>query len=266
MLPSEAKETDTTVTVEDVVRTQREAVEAAELLTELERAAVEAPPDKRPAAAEVTEKRALAEFAHRRVLFTRERAERSRAARRLIALAELGDDIDALAAEASAGSSNIGQATRKVAQAATVLRELCAQHDRQVLALIARAADLACEEPSPVGPKASSAFVARLPGWRRRRDAIQHGNRIVGMIGEEADNAIALAAAGDADTATAAIAAVHEQPAPVRADRYYRAGDHIISESGEQTRGFAQQVRDGRLRLLSEKETISYLDGTLNGD
>jgi hypothetical protein len=206
-------------------------------------------------------------FAHRRVLFTRERAERSRAARRLIALAELGDDIDALAAEASAGSSNIGQATRKVAQAATVLRELCAQHDRQVLALIARAADLACEEPSPVGPKASSAFVARIPGWRRRRDAIQHGNRIVGMIGGEADNAIALAAAGDGDAATAAIAALHEVPVTPRASAYYRAGDHVISEAGPQSRAFAQQVADGRLTLLTEEETISYLDGTLhNGD
>ncbi|MGO9502741.1 MAG: helix-turn-helix domain-containing protein [Streptosporangiaceae bacterium] len=58
----EARDTDVAVSTADVIQAEREAVEAGELLAELERAAVEAPPDKRPAATEVTEKRALAEI------------------------------------------------------------------------------------------------------------------------------------------------------------------------------------------------------------
>jgi hypothetical protein len=261
----EVKGTDLSVTEADVRQAEREANEALELLAELERAAVEAPPGGRPEAAELVERRALAEFSRRRVSHTRVKAERARAARRLLSLREVGAEVDKLAEERSAPDDRITETCRKIALASGVLRELCAGYDQQVNELITRAAALAAEEPSALGPKVSSAFVSRLLG-RRGPDGVQHGRTQVRLIGEKrAAEAAALAAAGDADRAAALIAGVHQQPEPARASRYYRAaGGHIIAESGPQTAAFAEQERDGRLVRLTQDQTDRYLRGTLD--
>ena len=262
----DVKGVDLSVTAEDVRQAEREATEARELRTELERQAVEAPAAERPEAAEITERRALAEFAARRVKFTRQRAREARAARRLLDLAEVGGSIDALAAEAVTRESgdSITQAIRKIAQSASVLRELCAQHDRAVEGIVRRALELGAEESSPSGPRATSAHVALVRSIRQPPGA-QHGRTRVMPVGKRAAEAAALAAAGDPDKALALVGAVHQQPPVTRADRYFRSiSGAIVAESGPQSPGFTEQERDGRLVRLTDDEVDRYLEGVLD--
>ena len=256
---------DLTIGDADVRQAEQEAAEARELAAELERAAVENPPDSRPETAELLERRHLAEFSARRVDVTRDRAERARKARRLLALGEVGAEVDRLAAGRQAPDDDIIATARKIALASHTLRELCAGYDARVSELIGRAGELGAEPASAIGPRVSSAFVSTVPG-RRGPDGVQHGRTRVLLIGEKrAAEAAALAAAGNADGAVALIAGVHQQPEPVRADRYYRAsGGHIVAESGPESHAFAEQVASGRLVLLSEAETDAYLRGVLD--
>jgi len=260
----DVKGVDLSVTDDDVRQAEAEAREARELAAELERAAVENPPDSRPETAELLERRHLAEFSARRVDVTRDRAERARKARRLLSLQEIGHEIDKLAAERSGPHDELAAVARRIAESAAELRALCEGHDRQVSELISRATELQAEEPSALGPRVSSAYIARVLGSFGRPDGVAHGRTQVVLIGKKAEAAAAMAAAGDADRAVALIAGIHRQRELARADRYYRAGDHIVAESGPQSAHFAEQERDGRLVRLTAAETTLYLEGRLD--
>ena len=160
---------------------------------------------------------------------------------------------------------SIAQAIRKIALAAGVLRELCAQHDRAVEGIVSRALELGAEESSPSGPRATSAHVALVRSIRQPPGA-QHGRVRVMPVGRRAAEAAALAAAGEPDKALALVGAVHQQPQVVRADRYYRSiSGAIVAESGPaQSAGFAEQERDGRLTRLSDADVDRYLEGVLD--
>ena len=258
----EAKATDLAVTDEHVRQAEREAAEAAELLAELERSAVEDPQPPSPAA--VVEQRELGRFAALRVAHTRKRADRAKAAARLLALDQVGRDVMALATAAAEPNAAIVATARKLALTAATLAELCRQHDQQVTALVDRAKAQRVEEAAPVGPRATSAHVALVLG-AHGRDGIQSGRVRVLLIGERAREAALQAAEGDADGAVALIQSVHEQPAPARADRYYRAPSGIVAESGPESAEMARQVRAGEIVPLTGAEVRLYLEGKLDG-
>jgi hypothetical protein len=260
----QAKLIDTSVTDEHVQQAEREAEEAAELLSELERRAAEDPEPPTPVA--VVEARELGRFARLRAAHTRKRADQAKAAARLLALHEVGQDVTALAAEAGKPNAAIEQAARKLALAATTLTELCRIHDEQVTALVDRAKALDVEEPAPVGPRATSAFVSLVKGAHGRPDGIQAGRTRVLLIGSRARDAALIAAEGNADGAAALIASVNEQAPMKRAARYYRAAAGIVSEdSPQESPVFAQQVRDGELVPLTKAEIDAYVNGVLDG-
>lgn len=196
----EARQVDVNVTAADVRRAEREATEAEELAAELERQAVE---DGTATAAQVVEARELGRFAKARIELTRKRAERAAAARRLLALEQVGADIDNLA-EADAGAvGTIAAAVRRYAEAGAALLELTSAHDRAVDDLIKRARDLNAGEPGggiSVAGSASAHVTLDLGSpWRRR--GIRHHDVKVRAVGSEVTEAMQVALAGDVDSA-----------------------------------------------------------------
>ncbi|HEY1320384.1 MAG TPA: hypothetical protein VGF32_09060 [Streptosporangiaceae bacterium] len=267
----EAKATDLGVGDEAVAQAEQEAAEAAELAGQLE---VQALDDSKLTPAQLVEQREMAALAQRRAERTRERAEAARAAQRVLALGQVHEDVTAYAAAAAGKRGTIEAAALKVAAAAAELQRVCAEHDAAVTGFVGRAAALDVEPAVPSGPRASSSHVALLktgPGTRARTmrgvAGIQAGSTLLRVIGPQlADEALGLAAAGDVPAAVAKLAAVHTQPAPKRADRYYRApGGHIIAQDEPVPPAFADQVRKGELRQLDEAQVEAYLAGRLDG-
>jgi len=241
------------VTEADVAAAQAEAAQAEAEAGAAEHLAVHGRKDP----ADVVALRETSRFAKLRAALAARRYERSQAAGRLLSLGQIATEVDALA-EGSA--PYITAAAEKLTEAAAELRRVCQGHDGAVQALITRAQDLGAEPALPSGlPKASSAHVEVSPD----RKQIRHGATAVRLIGDAAEAAIGKAAAGDADGAVAVIAAVHEQPEPVRAQAYYRRGDGMIfaGDSDE----FEYQERHGLLARLTGQQVTAYLEGKLDG-
>ena len=252
------------VTDEDVRLAEAEAAEVAELARELDRRAIEDP--KPPKPGEVIEQRALASFAARRAQRTRMLADKAKSANRLLALDQVGQDVIALAAEAGKPKAGIIAAVSTLATAAAALQEICRQHDDKVRSLIDRATALDVEPAAPHGPRATSAHVALASRRSHGTAGIAAGRTAVRFVGQNVADALQLAIKGDADGALARIAAVHQQPLPRRADRYYRSPSGIVSQSGPESTEFAQQVRKRIMTRMSDDEVDRYLDGRLDSD
>lgn len=258
----EAKAADQ-VTDEDVRLAEAEAAEVAELARELERRAIEDP--KPPRTADVVEQRELASFAARRAERTRSLADQAKAANRLLALDQIGQDVAAYAAEAARPNTGIAKAAAELQAAAATLTALCAEHDAKVIALVDRATVHGVEAAVPSGPRATSAHVAVVPRRYHELGGIQAGQTVVRRIGPRAAEAIQRAIAGDADGAIAHIGAVLQPPPVKRADRYYRApGGHIVTQDGPESTEFAGQVRKGQLHRLTDDDADLYLAGRLD--
>ena len=247
------------VTDEDVAAAQAEAAQAEADADALERRAVTDP------AVDLTEVAAVREisrFSRLRAAVQARRAERSKQAARLLALADVGVGVDALVAEASQPDRPIAQAARNVAQAAAAMRQLAAEHDRKVQELTGRAKSLGVEPAAPSGPRASSAHVAA----GHDGNSVQHGRTRVRVIGEAVGAAITKAAAGDPDGATALLTAAHEQAPLHRQAGYFisRAG-HVFGMDGPIGDGIRAQLVNGDLRQLTAREVDRYLNGRLHG-
>ena len=143
VLDVETARTVEPVSADAVAEAEAEARDAERAAAELERAAL-ADPGADPA--EVVTQREKSRFALLRASLVARRAKRSEQAARILALDEVGADVDALAAAAGPDQA-MAESARRLAQAATELRDLAADHDRQVGELVQRARDLAVEAP-----------------------------------------------------------------------------------------------------------------------
>lgn len=195
-------------------------------------------------------------FARMRAALVRRRAERAAQAARLLALAEVGTDVDKVAAAASGPDAALAKAAQAIAQACGRLRELTAAHDRQVRDLVARARELHAEPPAPSGPRASSAHVTVAPGG----ESVTHGCTKVRIVGAVTTDAIAAAVAGDPDKAVQLVAAVHEQAVPTRPPHHYIRGDGRVFATSKPD---DYAVRTGALRPMTPAEVDRYYEGRL---
>jgi hypothetical protein len=254
---------------DDAVRqAEAEATEAEEAAATLERSAVEGGKGSAAPAA-VVEQRAVAEFARTRAHRIRQRADRAKAARRVLALADVGKDVEQVAAAASAPSASIAAAVQKIADGRDELMRLAAEHDAKVAALMTRAKALGVEPPMPgsLGPRASSAHVALArssivtgPG------GIQSGNAIVGLIGtQKAAEAAQLAASGDGAKALRTLGAAQHVKPPKHADRYWRLANGLVEPFNDQDPHRVRQAAEGEIDFLTDDERAAYLDGRFDG-
>lgn len=249
---------------EHVAQAQAEAAEAEQAAADLEASAVEG--GKTAAApSKVVEAKALADFARQRAGRIRERADRAAAARRLLQLEQVGKDVEALAASASRPGESIEAAVAKIAEGRAELLKLCAGHDAQVLALIARARQLDVEQPAPSGPRASSAHVAIVGNGITSTSGIQSGTATVRRTDEKtARAAAALAADGKPEQAIAQLQAARYVKPPERAP-YYFLGTNGQVHGVDNPKIFAYQLSHGQARELTPDEVDAYLDGRFDG-
>lgn len=262
------QEADLAVDDDAVAQAEQEAADAARLLDSLERQAVEA--DKAPkSGAAVLEQRQLAEFARKRADRTRQRAEQAKAARRLFDLAQVGKDVEAIAAAAATPGQSITAAVQKIADGQAELIRLCADHDQKVKAVMDRAQALNAEPPAPNGPRASSAHVTVLRPGPGTAAGIQSGSAVVRTVGKKAAaEAAQLAASGDADGALRRLHAARHVDPPKRADRYYlTANGRVEGISGDTptARNMAANAAKGEMRELAPDEVDAYIDGRFHG-
>lgn len=258
---TEAKATPD-VTDDDVARAETEAAEAEQAAATLERAAVDGEQAAKPGA--VLEARAVAEFARKRARQLRGKAEQAKAAARLIALGAIAGEVNAVAA-AAADSSGVEAAIRQIAAGYEQLTQHAAGHDAKVRDLIDRARDLAAEQPSPSGPRATSAHVALVHGGVGVTAGIQAGNTMVMLTGKRTAEAAVLAAQGKPGEAITHLNAVRQQQPAHRYERYYSAPAGIIGQDGPESPHTARMVRDGSLTPLTGEQVDAYLDGRLDG-
>lgn len=244
MLLDEARETDTTVTDEDVSLALQAAEDATAEARRLDGAAVA---DAAVPAAEVVAARENATLAARRADLIRGHAHRAAQARRLLALDAVGDKIDILVDELDGDEdeSPIDAALGRIADAVTNLRAIAATHDKHVLALLQVARELDAERPGAHGGAPTSARVAYL----QRSDGVTlwHGQTQVHTISLAVDEAIQRVVAGDLDAATKALRSI-TRPGPRPVMRYLvnRSGA-VFNFSGRLPRHIAEQVARGDL-------------------
>jgi hypothetical protein len=249
------------VTDEDVQLAVKEAAEAQELLAELERAAVEEEPDKRPTAAAVLEQRHLAEFATRRVAVTRERAEATKAAQRLEALRDIAAEVDAFAASAE-DTSQMRKALSALTSAARAVRDFASEHDQRVTDLRRRAKAIGVEAPALDGPRATSAHLL-LPG----DGGIGHGRVILHPVSGQADRAITTAIGGDSGKAWAIMAGGVEHRQPRLTPKHFIRGENGAIHAYDQIPpGLVGRLKSGELTELTQAEAQAILDGIPGGN
>lgn len=245
-----------------VRQAEAEATEAEEAAATLERSAVEGGKGSAAPAA-VIEQRAVAEFARTRAARIRAAANRAKAARRVLALADVGADVETVAAEASKPSESIAAAVQKIADGHAELMRLAAEHDEKVTALVARAQQLDAEAPAPNGPRASSAHVAIMRAGITGPQGVQSGSTVVRRIGSRvAAEAAHLAASGDADGALRRMNAARHTLPPPREAHYFLGQNGVFTGDPH---FFRDQLRKRELRELTPDEVEAYLDGRLDG-
>lgn len=246
-----------------VRQAEAEATEAEEAAATLERSAVEGGKGSAAPAA-VIEQRAVAEFARTRAGRIRAAANRAKAARRVLALADVGQDVEQIHADASTLDAGMVAALQQIAASYAVLRQLADAHSARVTAAIARARELGAEPAAPSGPRASSAYVTVHTGQRK----IQSGNAIVqGVDKRTVDEAVELATKGDADAAVRRLSAAHTIAPPERADYYYLAPNGVVHGLADNITGqqIAKQAAKGVGRFLDDDEIEAYLAGRFDG-
>lgn len=257
------QDADLDVGDEAIATAEAEAREAAELVAALERAAIES--DKKPTSgAAAAEAKQLADFAAKRLQRTRDRADQAKAARRLLALEAVGNDVDQIHASAAQPDAGMVAAMKQIADAHATLQRLAAAHNDSVREVITRARELGAEPAAPSGPRASSAHVMVARGSRK----IQSGNAIVQMVDKRTmADAVEFAIKGDTDAAVRRLSAAHTVAAPVPADRYYVLGNGGVHAAPPDPwdRNFTKKVASGEARILTADERGAWLDGRFDG-
>jgi hypothetical protein len=246
-----------------VRQAEADATEAEEAAATLERSAVEGGQGSAAPAA-VVEQRAVAEFARKRAGRIRAAANRAKAARRVLALADVGKDVEQIHADASQADAGMIAAMNQISGGYAMLRQLADAHSARVTAAIERARELGAEPAAPSGPRASSAHVTVHTGLRK----IQSGNMTVQRVDKSTvDEAVELALKGKPDDAVRRLSAAHTVAPPPRADFYYLAPNGIVHGLSDNVTGqqMAKKAANGDGRLLGDDEIEAYLAGRFDG-
>ena len=249
-----------------VDQAERDAQEAEEAAATLERSAV-AGGTGSAAPAAVLEQRAVAEFARKRAGRIRAAANRAKAARRLLALADVGQDAEQLAAAVSKPDASIEALVQRIAADAAELAARCQDHDAAVLALVARARQLGAEKPGPLGALATSAHVAIVGNGISGRTGIQSGAATVLRIDKSnVSEAVQAAVTGDPDRAIRILAGAKIAATPQQAPHYFMGtGGHVVTSDHPIPAALVTQLRAGTLRELGDDEVQAHLNGRLHG-
>jgi hypothetical protein len=250
--------------VDDKAVTEAEttATDAAELLASLERQAVESPKLDKAKAAPVVEARQIAEFHRARADRTRILADRAAAAHRLLALADVGKDVEAIHASAAQPDAGMVAALQAITDAYATLWQLADAHNGKVRATVDRARELGAEKAAPNGPRASSAHVTVHTGNRK----IQSGSTIVQQVDKRTmDDAVELAIKGDTDAAVRRLNAAHTVAPPKAADRYWFGANGMVNPFNDQDTYLATLAAKKKIHFLTDEERAAYLDGRLHG-
>lgn len=254
---------DIAVDDDAVTQAEAEATEAEQAAATLERSAV-AGGKGSAAPAAVIEQRAVAEFARSRALRVREAADRADAARRLLALASIGETVEQIHADAAQPDAGMVAALEQITDSYATLRQLADAHNGKVTDCIGLARVLAAEPAAPSGPRASSAHVTVHRGNRK----IQSGSTVVQVVdAATVDAAVALALKGDPDAAVRRLAAAHTVAAPKRLDHYCVAANGTVHgwDDGNPKNHMPRLVARGEARELTPGEVEAHLDGRFDG-
>lgn len=248
-----------------VRQAEAEATEAEENAAVLERSAVEGGKGSAAPAA-VVEQRAVAEFARSRARRIRQRADRAKAARRVLALADVGNDVGQIHADASTPDAGMIAALTAISNGYATLSQLADAHNARVRAAINRARELGAEPAAPSGPRASSAHVTVHTGHRQ----IQSGSAVVQQVDKRTiDDAVELAIKGDTDAAVRRLSAAHTIAQPTPRDHYAIVANgtvHSWDNGDDPARNpIPRLVARGEARELDPDEVTAYLAGRLHG-
>lgn len=258
---------DLAVNEDTVAQAEAEAQEAASLVEALDRQAVES--DKVPKAtpAQALEAKQLLDFARKRLTRARLRASRAAAAKRLLALADVGQDVEQLAAAVSKPDASIEALVQRLADTHAELAQRCQDHDTAVLGLVARARQLGTEKAGPLGPLATSAHVAVVGNGISGRTGIQSGSATVLRIDKRnVSEAVQAAVTGDPARAVRILAGAKIAATPEQAPHYFMGtGGHVVPSDHPVPPALTEQIRRGILRELGDDEVQAHLAGRLHG-
>lgn len=251
---------------EHVARARAEAVAAEKRAAELADAAIEGGKDA-PAASEVVDAHATADLVRQRADRIRQRAATAKAARRLLDLEALGQDVEQLADAVSKPDTSIEALIQRIAGDVAELTTRCQDHDTAVLALVARARQLGAEKAGPLGPLATSAHVAVVGNGINGRTGIQSGSAAVLRIEKShVGEAVEAAVTGNPTRAVRILAGAKTTAKPKQAAHYFMGtGGHVVTSDHPIPAAFAEQIRQGILRELSADEVEAHLNGRLHG-
>lgn len=255
---TEALSIDTSVTDESVRIARQAAEDAATTAAELDAASVA---DTSIAASDVAAARDHAALAVRRAEHVAQQAQRAAEARRVRDLAALGTRIDDAAVDADDTPAVIGAALREIAQAAAHLRQVLAEHDATVRDLMDEANRLGAEPVSALGPMPTSAHVAVDAA------GVRHEQTSLVLLGQQAEEAIARAAAGDQAAARALFAPVVTHDAPRRDRRLFVASTgNVFTFGAVLPQAMAAQVKRGELVELPADLAEQYQLGRVTDE
>lgn len=253
---------DLEISDEHVGQAQAAADEAEQAAAVLANAAVEGS-DTKPGT--VVEAEALARFARERAVRQRARADRAKAARRLLDLEQVGKDVEQIHAAAVTPDAGMVAALTAITNGYAALHQLADAHNGKIKDAIGRARELGAEPPAPSGPRASSAHVTVHTGNRK----VQSGGAIVQMVDKrDIDDAVAIAIQGDADAAVRRLNAAQRTDPPKRADHYcvgHNGMVHGYSDDAGPKSALPAMVARGELHELTPDEVEAYLDGRYHG-
>lgn len=255
MLLTEAREVDTSVD-DNAVRAARDAAVAASAEAAL--LAQAAVTDTTVTGAVVAAARTDVEIAERRVEHVAVQADRAAQARRLLALADLGERVDQFAGEVEdATATAIATAVRVVADAVAGLRHALADYDATVLGLVGEATRLNAEALTHLlQARATSAGVATDQGrW------VRHEQTQVQVLGEFVDRAVEHAVAGRVGAALELLQpVVHHQPLTGLRVLVGAAGA-VLTYRGALPAGVADNLRRGEVVELQGDVLAGWVAG-----
>ena len=185
---------------------------------------------------------------------TRDQADRDRERARQEALAELGSDIDALAA---VGVEGLTQALADIADAAGHARRAAGAWDQHLAAVARTARELGCSAPATGGPRETDQRVAV-----RDDGSVYHAEISLKRVTSRLREALQQALDGDLVSAVASGEVVATVPVLARADHYMRGrGGLVVPVYGDLSEHQQYQVDSGSLVELNASQVRAYLAG-----
>jgi hypothetical protein len=238
------------ITEQDVRQAETDARDAQRAYLDVQRRALEDPPETRPSGAEVVSAQREAQLAELRIEIVKRRAAESAEAERRRQLAELGSRVEQFYAE-TAASRTIAVLAQCVSEAVANFHAGIATHNQRVARFNQEAAALGTR-PGNRGPRPEDSYVLRTDGIRSRHLEVR-------PVGSNAESyAMGHLVAGRGEQAMAELRVTHDHTPQPPATLWIDRQGILPPQPGPVQRDMQSLIGEGRLVQATPEQLAAW--------